>query len=66
MYLMTHKDHGQHICYTPEDVEAHKAIGWVPVEEARPVDPELSKFVAEYFIKPLTERKKPGPKPKAK
>jgi hypothetical protein len=32
-YLLTHKDHGQHICYTLEDVEAHEKIGWVLAEE---------------------------------
>jgi hypothetical protein len=29
-YYLTHPEHGTHICYTPEDVEAHKLIGWVP------------------------------------
>jgi len=33
---MTHPEHGQHVCYTPEDVEAHKKIGWVLIEEAKP------------------------------
>jgi hypothetical protein len=32
-YYLTHPEHGTHICYTPEDVEAHKRIGWVPMEE---------------------------------
>ena len=50
-YTLRHPDHGFHTCYTPEDVEAHKAIGWVPVEEVKPVEPE---------------RKKPGRKPKVK
>lgn len=27
-YYLTHPEHGTHICYTLEDVEAHKAIGW--------------------------------------
>lgn len=35
-YYLTHPDHGVHICYTPEDVEAHKRIGWVPLEETKP------------------------------
>lgn len=30
---MRHKEHGIHICYTPEDVEKHRAIGWVPTDE---------------------------------
>lgn len=47
-YYLTHPDHGVHICYTPEDVEAHKLIGWVHLEE----------------VKPEPERKKPGRKPK--
>lgn len=52
-YYLTHPEHGQHICYTPEDVEAHKLIGWVPLEEAKPeAKPE--------------EPKKRGRKPKAK
>jgi len=39
MYLLTHPDHGQHICYTPEDMEAHKLIGWREVEEKKAVVP---------------------------
>ncbi len=30
-YYLTHPEHGIHICYTLEDVEKHKQIGWVPV-----------------------------------
>lgn len=52
-YYLTHPEHGVHICYTPEDAEAHKAIGWIPLEK---VKQEATP----------TERKKPGPKPKAK
>jgi hypothetical protein len=33
---MKHPEHGQHICYTQEDVEAHKKIGWREIEEAKP------------------------------
>lgn len=55
-FYLTHPEHGTHICYTPEDVEAHKAIGWVPVEEQKP----------ETTLHLNTERKKPGRKPKAK
>ena len=51
-YYLTHPRHGTHICYTPEDVEAHKLIGWV--EETKKVE----------VINP--ERKKPGRKPKVK
>ena len=53
-YLMTHPENGQHICYTPEDVEAHRLIGWVPLDEAKPA------------AKPEPERKQPGRKPKVK
>lgn len=52
-YYMQHPEHGVHICYTPEDVDAHKAIGWVPQEEAKAKQAE-------------PERKKPGRKPKVK
>jgi hypothetical protein len=31
-YYMKHEDHGIHVCYTLQDVEAHKLIGWVPVD----------------------------------
>lgn len=55
-YLMTHPEHGQHICYTPEDVEAHRLIGWFPAW-LRPAEPTL-------HLNP--ERKKPGRKPKVK
>lgn len=53
-YLMTHPEHGQHICYTPEDVEAHKAIGWVLQDEA----------VKSVERETLTIKNKPGRKPK--
>ena len=55
-YILTHPEHGQHICYTPEDVEAHKLIGWVESEVIHKSETTLR----------LPERKKPGPKPKAK
>lgn len=32
-YFLDHPDHGAHVCYTPEDVEAHKKLGWIPREE---------------------------------
>lgn len=35
-FYLTHPEHGTHICYTPEDVERHKAQGWKPQDE----DPE--------------------------
>lgn len=59
---MTHPEHGQHICYTPEDVESHKAIGWVPKEEK----PEPAPKHAGWLVYAEPERKKPGRKPKAK
>lgn len=65
-YILTHPEHGQHICYTPEDVEAHKAIGWVPAEPAPRLLAELAQSVDEDILKMLTERKKPGRKPKVK
>lgn len=52
---LTHPEHGQHVCYTPEDVEAHKLIGWVLLEEPK----------AEGTLHLNTERKKPGRKPRA-
>lgn len=55
-YYMQHPEHGVHICYTPEDVEAHKLIGWVALEEPK----------VEGTLHLNTERKKSGPKPKAK
>lgn len=55
-YLMTHPENGQHICYTPEDVEAHRLIGWVPLDEAKP----------ETTLRLNPERKKPGRNPKVK
>ena len=55
-YYLTHPEHGVHICYTPEDVEVHKAVGWVPLEDQK-VDGTLHLN---------TERKKPGRKPKVK
>lgn len=51
-YYMKHPEHGVHICYSPEDVEAHKAIGWALVDEAKPA------------IQEQKPRKKPGRKPK--
>lgn len=35
-YYMQHPEHGVHICYTPEDVKAHEAIGWRLKEENKP------------------------------
>ncbi len=50
---LKHPEHGYHLCYTPEDVEVHKAIGWIEEQE-------------DTVIKPQPERKKPGRKPKVK
>jgi hypothetical protein len=36
-YHLKHPEHGEHICYTPEDVEAHKLIGWVPFDEPQQI-----------------------------
>lgn len=30
---MTHEIHGNHICYTPEDVEEHERQGWKRYEK---------------------------------
>ena len=51
---MKHPEHGYHLCYTPEDVRVHMAIGWVPEEPENTAKP------------PQPERKKPGRKPKVK
>lgn len=58
-YYLKHPEHGTHICYTPEDVEAHKAIGWVQF------DVEVTPKVAAW-LDVLIEPKKRGRKPKAK
>lgn len=52
-YYLDHPEHGSHICYTPEDVEAHKAVGWV-LREDKP-----AKVQAD-------EPKKRGRKPRVK
>jgi len=62
-YYLTHPDNGIHICYTPEDVEAHKLIGWVPLEEAKP---EQKRSHPGWLVYAEPERKKPGRKPKVK
>lgn len=52
-YCLTHPEHGIHICYNLAEVEAHKAIGWVLADEAKPATQE-----------PKAPRQKPGRKPK--
>ena len=54
-YYLTHPEHGVHICYTLEDVEAHKQIGWIEKTELKE---QVENVVVE-------ERKKPG-RPKVK
>ena len=53
-YYLTHPEHGVHICYTLEDVEAHKLIGW----SEKPA-------ISEPTVQIGQERKKPG-RPKVK
>lgn len=36
-YYLDHPEHGAHVCYTPEDVEEHKKIGWVLREEKQQI-----------------------------
>lgn len=52
-YYLTHPEHGVHICYTLEDVEEHKQIGWT--EKPAISEPNTIQ----------QERKKPG-RPKVK
>lgn len=42
-FYLTHPEHGNHVVYTPEDVEAHKKLGWVPAEEKKAVPRETQK-----------------------
>lgn len=47
-YYLKHPDHGTHIAYTPEEVEACRKHGWKPVEEttfteAKQPEPEQKK-----------------------
>lgn len=55
-YWLDHPEHGTHICYTPEDVEEHKKLGWIPREEKPKEAPRET----------LTLPKKRGRPPKAK
>lgn len=68
-YYLKHPEHGVHTCYTPEDVEAHKLIGWVLMEESvsiKKIDGELKFFGTVTPLYAKQERKKPVRKPKVK
>lgn len=66
-FYMTHPEHGTHICYTPEDVEAHKLIGWVPMtEHGVTISDYVAPIVSQWAEIELTQPKKRGRKPKAK
>lgn len=49
---MRHKEHGIHICYTPEDVEKHISIGWVPTDEFETKSVEVSDPVTKKRGRP--------------
>lgn len=55
-YYISHPQHGNHVCYTPEDFKAHAAVGWV-LREGMAQD-------AKTETKP-PEPKRRGRKPKA-
>jgi hypothetical protein len=67
---MHHPEHGWTHAYGDAEVAAHEANGWVvekltiPGERAVPVVP-VTAAEAAYWINP-PQKKKPGPKPKAK
>ena len=67
-YYMQHPEHGVHICYTPEDVEAHKAIGWVMRDENTNEYGDSEKISYSTIGEPsdFSQPKKRGRKPKAK
>lgn len=56
-YYMKHESHGVHVCYTPQDVEAHKLIGWVQVEMSQLVKDVENKNADNMPKKPGRPRK---------
>jgi hypothetical protein len=62
-YWMTNPEHGVMPVYDTGEVERVKAHGWTLLNEG---DSPLRKPVEAAPAAPVVERRKPGPKPKAK
>ena len=41
-HYLKHPEHGVHIAYTPEEVEACRLNGWTPIEEENPAQPAVT------------------------
>lgn len=41
-HYLKHPEHGVHIAYTPEEVDACRLNGWTPIEEEKPVPAPVS------------------------